>query len=120
MKKTAILVILTILMLLPATCPLWAADTSSGASPGYAYDSGVVYSGPFNTNGIYHNNRNNPKWYPGLNQELDAVICRAARESFSRTGRWSGNFDSDSSCLNTSEPIEYAVGNWLNFVTANK
>ena len=120
MKKTAILLVLTVLMLLFATCPIWAEDTSSDASPRFAYDPGVVYSGLFNTNGIYYHNRSNPIWYSGLNQELDAVICRSARESFSRTGRWSGHFAPDSSCGDTSEPTEFAVGNWLNFRNANK
>ena len=118
MKKTAILLVLTILMLLPAVCPTWAADTSSGASSGYAYDPDVVYDGPFNTNEIYYHNRRDPIWQRGLKQELDSVICRSARESFSRTGRWSGHFAPDSSCGDTSEPTEFAVGNWLNFSNA--
>ena len=109
MKKLSVLIILVALILL-STATLLRAENAQ-----YPYNPSVVYSGSFRSNAIYFHNRRNPVWYLGIRQELDSIKCRAAQDSFSRTGRWSGHFEPDSSCGNTSEPTEWGVGNWLNF-----
>ena len=108
-KKFVIVTIMTALMQLSTATLLLAVIAPN------PYNPSVVYSGQFRSNAVYYHNRRNPLWYLGIQQELDAIKCRAAQDSFLMTGRWSGHFEADSSCGTTSEPTEWAVGNWLNF-----
>ena len=110
MKKRTIITEISVLILL-CTATLVLAENAAKIP----YNPSVVYSGQFNSNAVYFHNRRNPVWYLGIKQELVAIKCRAAQESFMRTGRWGGHFEPDSSCGGTSEPTEWAVGNWLNF-----
>jgi len=109
MKKIVLFSIaITMILLSTITVPMAATIRN-------IYDPSIVYSGSFRTNAIYLHNRRNPVWYPGLKEELDFINCQAAQDSFRRTGRWSGHFGLKSSCGDTSEPTEWAIGNWLNF-----
>jgi hypothetical protein len=109
-KQRTIITVMTALILF-STATLLLAENAA-RSP---YNPSVVYSGQFRSNAVYFHNRRNPVWYLGIKQELDVIKCREAQESFMRTGRWGGHFELDSSCGGTSEPTEWAVGNWLNF-----
>ncbi len=115
MKKTVLATILTVLILLTTVSGLMAENSPESLFTRQAYNPAVVYNGSFRTNAIYFHNRRNPVWYPGLKEELDSINCKAAQDSFRKSGRWNGHFVQGSSCGETSEPTEWAVGNWLNF-----
>lgn len=82
------------------------------------FNPAVVYSGPFNVKAIYYHNPGNPNWRVGVMKEIDLVSCRPALDSFRKTGTWKGHLKRDGSCGDTAEPVEWAVGNWLNFNSA--
>ena len=94
-----------------------AANSAGGTSlfDRIRYNPTVVYEGDYLTNALYYHNRNNPVWRIGLKVELDRITCRPALESFRTTGLWGGHFQPDGSCGDTTEPTEWATGNWLNF-----
>lgn len=79
------------------------------------YNPSVMYSGQFSRNAVYYHNPGNPVWRAGLKKEIDYISCRSAQDSLRRTGTWAGHLRVDGACGDTAEPVEWAIGNWLNF-----
>lgn len=82
------------------------------------YNPSVIYSGSHGINVIYYHNSRNPVWRVGINKDLNNLTCRFAQDSLRRTGLWMGHLLPDGSCGDTAEPVEWAVGNWMNFNAA--
>jgi hypothetical protein len=108
MKKTRLFSILAALLLISNATVAMAINF-------YPYNPAAIYNGKFSRNAIYYHNPKNPNWQLGLKKELNFITCRPALESLKNTGTWKGHFNPDGSCGPTSEPVEFAVGNWLNF-----
>ena len=92
-----------------------AANTPGKFFSRYVYDPAVSYSGSHVADILYFHNPGNLKWRPVSKFRLDSIVCRAALESFRSTGTWEGHLKPDGSCGAEAEPVEWAVGNWLNF-----
>lgn len=92
-----------------------AANTQSKFFSRYVYDPSVVYSGSYGATALYFRNPGNPNWRVVPKISLDSIFCRSALESIRKTGTWEGHLKPDGSCGAEAEPVEWAVGNWLNF-----
>lgn len=92
-----------------------AANTQSRFFSRYVYDPSVVYTGSHAATALYFHNPGNPNWRLVSRISLDSIICRPALESFRKSGTWEGHLKPDGSCGADAEPVEWAVGNWLNF-----
>lgn len=79
------------------------------------YNPSAVYSGAFKSTMLYYQNPGDTKWRLGLNIELGKITCPDASNNLKRTGTWAGHFNLDGTCGSKAEPVEWAVGNLLNF-----
>jgi hypothetical protein len=80
-----------------------------------SYEPTKTYPGPFGSDLVYYKY---PKgnWVRGLNGTFpDAVVCPDALKNLRRTGLWQGHFGRGGSCGSLGEPVDWAVGNRLNF-----
>lgn len=120
---SALRVASVVLILLSYSVPAMADPASTGGRAflsRYSYDPAVVYAGTYGANILYYHNPRNPNWYRGFRKELDAVTCRPAIAGFRSTGTWKGHLNQDGSCGDTAEPVDWALGNWLNFDGSRK
>lgn len=111
-------VFFVVLFLFAGSLSAIAAPTSPGSRAflsRYSYDPTVVYAGTYVANVLYYHNPRNPKWYKGFKKELDSVTCPSAIAGFRSNGTWKGHLNPDGSCADPSEPVEWALGNRLNF-----
>lgn len=92
-----------------------AANTPSKFFSRYVYDPAVSYTGDHGADVLYFRNPGNPTWRAVSKFRLNSIVCRSALESFRKTGTWEGHLKPDGSCGAEAEPVEWAVGNWLNF-----
>jgi len=83
------------------------------------YQPNRIYTGPFSPAALYYRNPGNPQWRRGFRRELKDLICQPAVVSFSTAGIWKGHLNPDGTCADPSEPVEWAVGNRLNFEGAS-
>lgn len=121
MKKMRVFTVLAALMLLTLFNDVGvAADRTSGLFARYSYDPAFVYPGKYPSDKLYYHYPGNPNWHVGFSKNLSAVTCRAAYNSFARTGTWKGHLQQDGSCADPSEPADWAVGNRLNFDASGK
>jgi len=94
-----------------------AAEPQGQGSPGTApYNPAAVYTGAYVTGSIYYRNPGATVWtrvtQPG---SLKKISCGNALSHLQREGAWKGHLNPDGSCGPTSEPSDWAVGNWLNY-----
>lgn len=92
-----------------------AANTQGKFFSRYVYDPAVSYAGNHVADVLYFHNPGNPTWRAVSKFRLNSIRCRSALESFRKTGTWEGHLKPDGSCGAEAEPVEWAVGNWLNF-----
>lgn len=92
-----------------------AANTQGKFFSRYVYDPAVSYAGNHVADVLYFHNPGNPNWLAVSKLRLNSILCRSALESFRKTGIWEGHLKPDGSCGAEAEPVEWAVGNWLNF-----
>lgn len=107
-----------VMFLCAGSVPAMAASTSPGTRAflsRYSYDPSVIYAGTYGSNVLYYHNHRNPNWYRGFKKELDAVSCPPAIAGLRSNGTWKGHLNQDGSCADQSEPVEWALGNRLNF-----
>lgn len=116
-RKSSLRVVGVVLVLFSCSVPVLAAPSSTGGAflSRYSYDPAVVYAGTYGANILYYHNPRNPNWYRGFRKELNALTCLPAIAAFRSTGTWKGHLKQDGSCGDTAEPVDWAVGNRLNF-----
>ena len=84
-----------------------------------SYDPKKIYPGDYNAHVMMYRNPGSDMWQrvPGLDR-LRHVVCRDALEQLQRQGRWQGHLKLDGSCGSTAEPMDWILGNRLNYEDA--
>ncbi|MDD2365510.1 MAG: hypothetical protein PHN84_05040 [Desulfuromonadaceae bacterium] len=85
------------------------------------YNPLVTYSGKFSRNAVYfHHSKNDSNWRRAFGKkDVDSIKCIATLNNLYNTGIWVGDLTRDGLCgPDRSEPVEWALGNWLNFKAA--
>ncbi len=91
-------------------------DSYAADNPFSGYDPSIIYKGPFVFNHVYYKNSPKSSWIRGLEGTFPGVVaCADALAHLKTRGVWKGHFNKDGSCGPTSEPVDWAVGNRLNF-----
>ena len=119
MEKRSFILWLT-LMVLAATVVV--AEPVIGQTPGVAgrYNPGTTYPGVYEKNTIYKKRSDGSLWRGNARpSQLYRVTCAEAQQSLGTNGMWTGNLNRDGSCGPSSEPAQWAVGNFLNFTEAS-
>ena len=106
------------ILLVSGIC-LLAAVAMAAPSPGQsvaAYNPAAVYTGAYVTEFIYYRNPGAAVWTRvSRPASLSRISCGDALYHLKREGAWKGHLNPDGSCGPTSEPSDWAVGNWLNY-----
>lgn len=117
-NMSAMFVVGAVILLFASFIPASAAPASPDSRAflsRYSYNPVVVYAGKCDANVLYYHNLRNPNWYRGFRKELDSVTCPSAIAGFRSSGTWKGHLSKDGSCGDPAEPVEWALGNRLNF-----
>jgi hypothetical protein len=116
MKKMSVIMLVSGICLLAAVA---AAEQTGQGSPGQgiaAYNPSAVYTGAYVNELIYYRNPGAAGWTRVTRPDsLQHVSCWDAQRHLRREGTWQGHLNPDGSCGPTSEPSDWAIGNWLNY-----
>lgn len=86
------------------------------------YNNKIPYGGVFIKDAIYK--RPSPTATPRVFAwqgsrdltRLTQIRCTTARNEINIYGNWTGNLDLKGNCLDPGEPMQWALGNYLNFL----
>lgn len=79
------------------------------------YNPAKIYRGPYGTNLLFYKNPKATAWVRGTQGDFTReVACAEALQSLKRTGLWQGHLR-NGACGSTDEPVDWAVGNRLNY-----
>lgn len=113
---------MSVILLVSGICLLASVATAAGKDQGRpgqgiaAYNPAAVYTGAYVTESIYYKNPGASVWTRvSRPASLSRVSCGDALYHLKREGAWKGHLNPDGSCGPTSEPSDWAVGNWLNY-----
>lgn len=118
-KRFFWMVVVTTLLIGASSFQALAAKVKSDAT---IYNNLVPYGGVFTTDAIYK--RPSPTitpraqlWQGGRDlTRLTQIRCITANNKIKIYGTWTGNLDLAGNCLDPGEPMQWALGNYLNFL----
>jgi len=87
------------------------------AKAGVAYNPNIVYAGNFKADLLFCRYEGSDVWRR-VNRldRLRYVTCTDALQKLKQKGTWKGHLDvKDGSCGSLGEPLDWAMGNWINY-----
>ncbi|MCF6178529.1 MAG: hypothetical protein L3J63_03945 [Geopsychrobacter sp.] len=125
MKKRFFWMVVVITLMIGASSFQALADkdkTDKDKSRATGYNNMIPYDGAFKADAIY--NRPSPTvtaraltWQGSRGPtRLTQIRCITARKKIDNYGVWTGNLDRAGNCLDPGEPMQWTLGNYLNFL----
>ena len=116
MKKILLIMLISGMCLLAAIATAATKEQVSPAPGIAAYNPTTEYNGAYESDFIYYKNPGASVWLRVTNLDrLRHISCPDALRSLNKQGTWRGHLNPDGSCGPTSEPSDWALGNWLNY-----
>lgn len=122
MKKIAFITVILIFCSFSTGIILAEPGSQRGPAVMGNYNPAVTYPGVHAAAEILFKNRaTSTTWQsvPVL-RRLQKVTCSDAVAHLQREGKWHGHLNSDGSCGSIAEPVEWILGNRLNYDEAQK
>ena len=116
MKRIAVFIFVSLMWILAAIVTAEPQDQKNTGPTIAAYNPNAVYTGTYVPELVYNKNSGASVWIRVTRLDrLRFISCDSALTGLRREGTWQGHLNADGSCGSSSEPSDWALGNWLNY-----